>query len=633
MGERDTAIAAAVTLELFPESIREELVAERSFIGQFGLPVSTTVTFLPDGNKFSVEELYDCAVNAFEGAEGVKITEAENEAVWTVNEVDQRHGTFVLCADGNKISVGDYWPAMEAAEDRLKRFESVASQALLLSGRAKYWFAKLAARSLSCGEIIALEQDIEKSPVTVGAKIRREIYNGSSDLQTLVPVEPEFWYDAYPVSKETPSLSDFVECVVNQWVVEGQGDYGARFCAGVLRCCIHSSVAVLIDHESLTPDDWLMLADHVENEGSLFSKLGFVEAVLAQSQPDPMLLDRVSNTIDCMLAEPETGRFELLSNLFFFVSGRLSLSSVFDDMPAFVRRLVEFSHASFLEEILISEGVDANTAALDLAQRVARRAFVIGHLDAHSEARWMPEFAMPNQLKAEFIWRINNALTRKEGAFQGTPLEEFIREGSEKRISDRLKFPYSFLPGPLEGGTEQPANLPDDWKCLIETELKKDPPSLGGFNGLVNGGAVFKIPAEIISLTVAALRRVHLKIDESDDFSVGAFVDGLARIAAVFRNEQLAQEVWSLVSRVVQRKPECLEIETLFSLPVTLSAAFPEEKRDQKLCEMIELLSFGRLSKQQSAYLDACLEDLLDLRPELWPKLGKASTLIKAQKF
>jgi len=317
MGERDTAIAAAVTLELFPESIREELVAERSFIGQFGLPVSTTVSFLPDGNKFSVEELYDCAVNAFQGAEGVKITEAENEEVWTVNEVDLRHGTFVLCANGSKISVGNYWPAMDAAEDRLKRFESVASQALLLSGRAKYWFAKLAARSLSCAEIIALEQDIEKSPVKVSAKIRREIYNGSSNLQTLVPVEPEFWYSAYPVSKETPSLSDFVECVVNQWVSEGQGDYGARFCTGVLRCCIHSSVAALIDHESLTSDDWLMLADHVENAGSLFSKLGFVEAVLVQSKPDPVLLDRVSNIIDFMLAEPETGRFELLSNLCF----------------------------------------------------------------------------------------------------------------------------------------------------------------------------------------------------------------------------------------------------------------------------------------------------------------------------
>jgi len=169
--------------------------------------------------------------------------------------------------------------------------------------------------------------------------------------------------------------------------------------------------------------------------------------------------------------------------------------------------------------------------------------------------------------------------------------------------------------------------------CLIETELKKDPPSLGGFNGLVNGGAVFKHPAEIISLSVAALRRVHLKIDESDGFSVGAFVDGLARIAAVFRDKQLAQEVWSLVSRVVQRKPDSIEIETLFSLPLILSAAFPNEKRDQKLCEMIELLSFGRLSKRQSAYLDACLEDLLDLRPELWPKLGKASTLFKARQF
>lgn len=96
MAEGDSVIAAALTLELFPKSIREAIIVQRGCVGQFGLPVSTTVTFLPDGNKFLVEGLYACGVNAFEGIEDFKYSDAESQAVWTVRKVDQNNGTFVL---------------------------------------------------------------------------------------------------------------------------------------------------------------------------------------------------------------------------------------------------------------------------------------------------------------------------------------------------------------------------------------------------------------------------------------------------------------------------------------------------------------------------------------------------------
>mgnify|MGYP006409626555 FL=1 len=126
--------------------------------------------------------------------------------------------------------------------------------------------------------------------------------------------------------------------------------------------------------------------------------------------------------------------------------------------------------------------------------------------------------------------------------------------------------------------------MPDDWKALIESELKKDPPGVGGFNALVNGGAVFKLPAEIVSLSVAALRRIDLATDNEENFSIGASVGGLARVAAVVRNAQLAEEIWQLTGRVLRRKPEALECEALFSLPTTLSAVYDGERRDKMAC-------------------------------------------------
>lgn len=48
------------------------------------------------------------------------------------------------------------------------------------------------------------------------------------------------------------------------WIIEGQGDYGVRFCTEVFRCSVHSSIAALIGHESLTQGEWLKLADNVQ---------------------------------------------------------------------------------------------------------------------------------------------------------------------------------------------------------------------------------------------------------------------------------------------------------------------------------------------------------------------------------
>jgi hypothetical protein len=633
MTDREVALSAAVTLELFPESIRQAIIAEHSFMSRFGLPVSTTVTFFPDGNKFVAEDLYDCAQSVFDGTKHVELKEADTDAVWVADGYDPEQATFLLTNGKSEISIDGYWPLQADPDKRLRSFENLASKFQLPRSVVEHWSARVKASKLSCPELVLLEQDVERSFVAVASRIRREIENGSSNLQTLVPSDPVFWRLAYPTTTDAPALAEFIEREVKPRIVAGTKAYGVKFYPEALRLCIHSSVAKVIGNESLSGDDFAKLADHVEQSGSMFSKLGFVEAILARDDVSISMQERIAAIIDFFLNEPEEGRFELLSNLFFFVSGRLSLSSGFDGSPVFARRLVEFSHASFLEEILISERVDATTAAFELAQRVARRAFVVGHLDAHSEARWMPEFATPHQLKAEFISRLSNAITTKKNSLKGTPLERYFEDGSDTVLSDKLRFPYSFLPGPLEGGAEQPASLPDDWKTLIESELKKDPPGVGGFNGLVNGGAVFKLPAEIVSLSVAALRRIDLATDNEESFSVGAFVGGLARVAAVVRNEQLAEEIWQLTGRVLRRKPEALECEALFSLPTTLSAVYEGERRDNKLVEMIDFLSHCRLTNEQSSHLGACLEEFLDLRPELWPRLGKACALLRAQQI
>lgn len=395
MTGRDVALSAAVTLELFPESIRQAIIADRSFMSRFGLPVATTVTFFPDGDKFVVEDLYDCAQSVFDGAEHVELKEIDTGAVWVAEGFDPEQATFLLKNGKSEITIEGYWPLQIDPDKRLRSFEKLASKFRLPLSLVEHWSAKIEANRLSCPELVLLEQNVERTFAAVSSRIRREIEIGSSNLQTLVPNDPMFWRTAYPTTIDAPVLVEFIEQEVKGRIVAGTKAYGVNFYPEALRLCIHSSVAKVIGNECLSNDDYEKLADYVEKSGSMFSKLGFVELILTRDDVSVSMQERISGMIDFFLNEPEEGRFGLLSNLFFFVSGRLSMSSGLNGSPVFSRRLVEFSHASFLEEILISERIDATTAAFELAQRVARRAFVVGHLDAHLEARWVPEFATP----------------------------------------------------------------------------------------------------------------------------------------------------------------------------------------------------------------------------------------------
>ncbi|MCV3273695.1 hypothetical protein [Roseobacter sinensis] len=105
MTDRGVALSAVVTLELFPESIRQAIIAEHSFMSWFGLPVSTTVTFLPDGNKFVVEDLYDCAQSVFDSTKHVELKEADTDAVWVADGYDPEQATFLLLNGKFEISI------------------------------------------------------------------------------------------------------------------------------------------------------------------------------------------------------------------------------------------------------------------------------------------------------------------------------------------------------------------------------------------------------------------------------------------------------------------------------------------------------------------------------------------------
>lgn len=631
MTKENPVQVTAFAMELFPASIQEEIVSERTFLEEMGVPIVSKVTHYPAEVSFIADELFRCAKTLFSNESEEIALKASDGSFWKADQVDRTAGSFLLSSGDDQILIDDYWSVLVKAKDRLRILEKYVSDFQLSEAISTHWYDKLSVSELTSSDIVKFESDVNNSVVKVGLKIRHEINHGTSQLSTLVPTEPEFWKYAYAVSDEWPVLETYVEHHVLPWISEGTKNHGKLFFQSGLRTSIHSSISKLFDMEQLSKAEILELAEHTLSHGSMFSQLGFIESVTGQLKRVPSVCDSVRKMVQNIIDEPVSGRYELISNLFFFVSGNLSLTNIFEGVPVFVRHLAEFSHASFLEEILISEGIDAPKAASELSQRFAQRAFVVGHLDGHTETRWIPEFALPDQLKAEFICRLNGALTRNKDILSGTVLEDYVKDGSSSLVSDLLIFPNSFLPGPLEGGSQSVEKLPDNWKKPIVEALSEEPPDLGGFNALVNGGVVFSLPQDVISLSVAALRKVQFSLTKDDNFSVSAFINGLSRIAAVCRNKQLADEIWLLFKRAVNLTPESIDAHTLLFTPITLAAAYEKADRDRKMCEMLEYVSWTEIPPSHAFYLLSSVRDLLDLRPQLWPKLGRCLALLETQ--
>jgi hypothetical protein len=192
--------------------------------------------------------------------------------------------------------------------------------------------------------------------------------------------------------------------------------------------------------------------------------------------------------------------------------------------------------------------------------------------------------------------------------------------------------PFSFLPGPLEGGVNPSAEIPDDLKTEVTSSLEEPELTATSFAILVNSALIFRVNASLAQVAAEGLRRVKYQLRQTK-WKNEAFglLSGLATVASVTRNEDLAQEVRTLM-RIVRRK-EATSISRDNALRIALIAA-ATHLDVAKWCKFVGdcMLEFAYedASFDAASTLQHNMRTLCQLEPRLRVTLGRADAVISA---
>jgi hypothetical protein len=135
-----------------------------------------------------------------------------------------------------------------------------------------------------------------------------------------------------------------------------------------------------------------------------------------------------------------------------------------------------------------------------------------------------------------------------------------------------MVFPYSFLPGPLEGAFTSLTSMPSEIEEIVSGALAVETLTAKSFIPLVNSSLIYPLDQKFAALAAEGIKRAKHdlpQIKSSDE--TFHLLTGLATVAAVTRSEALASET-RILMRVVRRKPD-INIEPQNALRIVLIGA------------------------------------------------------------
>jgi hypothetical protein len=248
------------------------------------------------------------------------------------------------------------------------------------------------------------------------------------------------------------------------------------------------------------------------------------------------------------------------------------------------------------------------------------------------EPPWNPDFVLPEQLNAEFIGRIIGAAHPNTPKVKSSGLRELLTGSDANGLQSRLNFPFSFLPGPLEGGVESVTEMPSDVEEKLRSDLQEAELTPRSFVSLVNSALIFRIGPSLAQLAAEGLRRVkhQLRQIKSQDEAF-SLLSGLATVASVTRSADLADEV-RILMRVVRRRPG-IEIaqENAMRIALVAAAANPDLTKWCKFVgDCMAEFAFEDVSTDEALGLRHHIHVLRQLEPQLWVTTGRADAAICA---
>ncbi len=619
-------------LQLFPLRIRGGVAGDPAFRHRFNLALDAIIG-LDDGSKFQRSQLFGAMRALFGGSAERRIT-ATDGAVWTA-ALAQSKDSIELKRDDLTKTLPDFRCLSPDSSVRLNWFNDECVRFDLNDTSASSWRKILQVRAAEDDEVDEIATDIRLTPRYIAGQIADHLKGRTLDLRTLVPSDIRYFDRLVGEPGMDSSLDRFIS-----EAGERQASWIQRDAfEGLQRVLLWSSslgAARHIDLTKVSREDLLRLFEWLADRGDRISQIGAVECALANIDTLPELQPSLTKIVQCVLSEDpaeEGNRLWLISALTVMVDGELARTGIARKRPPFWRRLASIAHASVIERQLMAMGVPPASFSQKWAINVRWPHYYLQtFVDMRQERRWLPDFVLPDQLKAEFMGRIASAVTLNAGKIPSGELKALLLEDTVSGLQRQVHFPFAYLPGPIEGGTDSTVEMPPEIETNLRKSLNVEPLTPQSFASLVNSALIFRIGPQLAELAVEAIRRAKHQLRQVRTVDQAfSLLSGLATVAAVTRSGDLASEIRILV-RVERRRPTPgLTLDNAMCIALIAAAAHADRG---KWCDFVgdwvTELSFGEMTRVECVQLLEELQTLRLLEPHLWPTVAKADAALSA---
>lgn len=631
-----TSYMIDLALSLLPDVIRDSLVDDVDFKNRIGLQTFSRLTLKEVEASFDSKTFFDVAREALADSKIKQKVLDEQGNVWELSISANEGREFTLLElEGKKVRFPYFWPLSPFKSIRMSALSREAELINLHGSALKYWHELMSSAPLEVEAYNDYREDVALTPLGFSECLTESLESGRCTLSDLVPIDARY----YERLVGCPLLEDDLSTYVAGGA-KAHSDQLMHWChtrgleLTLLSSC-HSSLISNIDLSALSIKDVVTAFKSIELRGDFFSKLGAIELGLACLDKRPELepiLEVLVNEVLEDNPDDASGRFSFLSGLIVLVIGELARTKIFFNRPPYWVRLAAIAHASHIERVyVITQTIPDDFASWVFGLR-GSLFFLQSLIDMRLEPRWQPDFISPNQLKSEFLGRIANVATINKDKISSLRLGRLLIDedsGGEQKL---LTFPYSFLPGPLEGGYASILDMPRELLRDLEVQLAADGVSPDSFSSLVNCSLLFNITSDHARLAATALRKVKYQLQQTvTNPKVFSLISGLATVAAVTRSKELAEEV-RVLSRVTRRqKGADITLEDEMRIAMIAAASVKDITGWAKFAgDWLTEIAFEAKVRDESIRLLAHVRLLIKLRPELAVTCAKAEAALSA---
>ena len=618
-------------------SIRSSLLERKEFRDSLALEASVTISFNEAGVSLSRSDLFKEIRKILNSEAPDDITDYDGNVWGLKSKVSDDGLVQIEVFDQSRIFLlPDFSVFSPDSEIRLRRLNEKTKEVNLPKPSFDHWYMILSERPLNDDEIDAFDRDFLDTPLSFSKLMCLEIEARKKEgkISDLVPSSRRY-YDRLVGEYDGSMLpGDYAQSTLKNLITE-LSDWNPYegFLLSLLLTS-HSSFSNLIEVERLDKTDLLRAYDYLVGSGDSLSQIGAIDVGLRIIPNYPELeeiLVRLISRVRDDNVDDETSNVRNLSALFVLVDGELSRLGVMRDVAPFYRRLASLAHAGLMYRQLKKYGVENMFYGWAVDNR-STQFYWQTLTDMRREPRWAPDMVDPHQVKQDFFGRILIVGHRFRDSIKETSIDLVIFDESVDSILGGCDHVLPYYPSPLEGGGEHPNSPPDEMSLAIEHQLDDEVVSPASFFALVNSAKIFRLENKSIDKASKVLRaeKYQLKNIENDQVLL-SMMDGLAYVAAVNRNAELAGEL-RILTRAYRRQGERFipPYDSMrFCLLVAASYQGTEEWASFIGDWMFELVHED-LTIDEIKMIYAHLQILLRISPELWVSCAKAEAVLQS---